>query len=243
MMRLQSKQTGLNSRADKARRLVIHKRLFMVLMASSLCLTASLSRADTRLQPRTLAAAHFRLTFPNTLRERDARRVLELLEGVRADLLRRSGNAGVSVPFPTIDLFLNESTGDFVGRTGQPWWAAAATNGHRIELQPLALLRRRAILESTLRHELAHILIEAASHERAPRWLAEGFAIYLAGEGPRLARQTSPANLTTAEIESLLAGAASPQQMQSAYAAAYREVNKIIQQQGEAGVWKRIVQR
>ena len=55
--------------------------------------------------------------------------------------------------------------------------------GLRIELQPAGILKRRGALITTLRHELAHVVIDAVSHNRAPRWLEEGFAIYLAGEG------------------------------------------------------------
>src|SRR6266508_6026330 len=47
--------------------------------------------------------------------------------------------------------------GEFVGRTGQPWWAAAASRDHRLELQPLRLLTQRAILATTVRHELVRV--------------------------------------------------------------------------------------
>ena len=89
----------------------------------------------------------------------------------------------MSLQFPALEIFVNDTTGNFVGRTGQPPWAAAATRDRRIELQPLQILKRKRILETTLRHELAHTAIDVVGRGRAPRWLAEGLAIYLAGEG------------------------------------------------------------
>src|SRR5205807_6734533 len=121
---------------------------------------------------------HFRVTYPASVDHRDAEQVLNTLESARADYLHRANAASVSISdIPILEIRLNESTGDFTARTGQPWWAAAATKGDRIELQPLALLKRRGVLVTTLRHELAHTVIDAVSHNRAPRWLEEGFAI------------------------------------------------------------------
>ena len=50
--------------------------------------------------------------------------------------------------------------------------------------------KRRGVLITTLRHELAHVLIDALSNNRAVRWLEEGFAIYLAGEGALISNTT-----------------------------------------------------
>ena len=135
-----------------------------------------------------ISSEHFRVTYPADVDRRDADQVLNTLESARSGYLARASAASISFEIPTLDIRMNESTGDFTSRTGQPWWAAAATNGNRIELQPLALLKRRGILYTTLRHELAHVVIDAVSHNRAPRWLEEGFAIYLAGEGRMIAR-------------------------------------------------------
>jgi len=42
--------------------------------------------------------------------------------------------------------------------------------------KPMAILKSRGVLDTTLRHELVHTLIDKLSHGRAPRWLAEGMA-------------------------------------------------------------------
>src|SRR5207253_1849014 len=159
-----------------------------------------------RTKPRliTISSEHFRVTYPSDVDHRDAGQVLVTLESARGDYLRRASSASIAVDIPLLDIRFNESTGDFTSRTGQPWWAAAATKGNRIELQPLPLLERRGVLWTTLRHELAHAVIDAVSHNRAPRWLAEGFAIYLAGEGRSFARYATKTKLTPSEIEKRL---------------------------------------
>jgi hypothetical protein len=187
----------------------------------------------------TLSSEHFRVTFSPSNDRRDIELILGLMDNVREDLLHRSAIGSVNV-FPIIRVNINETTGDFVGRTGQPWWAAAATRGDRIELQPLEVLKRRGSLHTTLRHELAHIFMDAISHGRAPRWLAEGFALHLAGEGKMISRYAGKERLMLAELESRLSQSGSADQMRQAYAAAYREVSGIVRSEGEAKVWRQL---
>ena len=181
------------------------------------------------------------MTYPANVDRQDADLVLRILENARADYLHRASAASISISeLRSLEIRINESTGDFTGRTGQPWWAAAATHGHRIELQPLGLLKRRGVLTTTLRHELAHAVIDTVSHDRAPRWLEEGFAIYLAGEGALISRYANRANLTIEQLEKSLERPSSEQEMRTLYAAAYRAVSSLIQSEGEAGVWRRL---
>jgi stage II sporulation protein D len=189
----------------------------------------------------TLSSEHFRLSYPARVSQRDAEHILQTLESTRADLLHRISAASVSVEqLPSLEIFINDSTGDFVGRTGQPWWAAAATRGKRIELQPIEVLRRRGVLETTLRHELVHPLIDEISHGRAPRWLAEGLALYLAGEGPMISRYTPRGGMRTENIEQMIIESKSADEMRAAYAAAYREITELIKKDGEASLWRRV---
>ncbi|MDX6614645.1 MAG: stage sporulation protein [Blastocatellia bacterium] len=183
----------------------------------------------------TLSSEHFRVTFSAGNDRRDIELLLGTMESVREDLLRRS--AAGPVAFPLIQVNINETTGDFVGRTGQPWWAAAATRGNRIEMQPLVVLKRRGTVRPILRHELAHAFMDAISHGRAPRWLAEGFALHLAGEGKMISRYAGKERLGLTELESRLAQPGSADAMRQAYAAAYREVSGIVRSEGEAKVW------
>src|SRR4029079_4423098 len=105
-------------------------------------------------QPRllTISSEHFRLSYPGEVDRREADRVLNTLESARNDFSRRAAAASISAYIPTLDIRLTESPGECTSRTGQPCWAAAATKGNRIELQPFGLLKRRGVLTTTLRH-------------------------------------------------------------------------------------------
>jgi stage II sporulation protein D len=188
-----------------------------------------------------LSSEHFRVSYPARVARREVESALRTLEAAHADLSRRLENASLG-GVPTVEVFIHETTGDFVGATGQPAWVAASTEGRRIELQPLDVLRRRGVLATTLRHEFVHAALEALGRGRAPRWLVEGLAVYAAGEGPQLARSAPRQKISPDELERMLARPGSPQEMRALYAAAYREVGELIRREGEASVWRRATQ-
>ena len=190
----------------------------------------------------TVSSEHFRLTYPSDVARREADQALNALESTRSDFLRRASAASISIGLPTLEIRFNESTGDFTSRTGQPWWAAAATKNNRIELQPLPLLKRRGVLITTLRHELAHVIIDAVSRDRAPRWLEEGFAIYLAGEGSLYSHYQKRGVMATEELERRLEHPRSQQEMRALYGQAYVNVSDLVRNEGETGVWKKLAQ-
>jgi stage II sporulation protein D len=63
--------------------------------------------------------------------------------------------------------------------TGEPGWVAASTLGNAVRLQPISTLQRTHALDSTLRHEFLHMLIESQAARDTPLWFREGLAIYL----------------------------------------------------------------
>jgi stage II sporulation protein D len=199
--------------------------------------------ADDRARA-TLSSAHFRVTYP-VARGQASRRAVEsalrALEDARRDLARRLDAASLPLPaLPVLDVNVRETTADFVAATGQPAWVAATTRGGRVETQPLDVLERRGVLVPTLRHELAHAVIEKISRGRAPLWLAEGLAAHFAGEGALLSRHAPREKISPDELERRLAQRGDAASMRALYAAAYAEVRALVSSEGESQIWRRV---
>jgi stage II sporulation protein D len=122
--------------------------------------------------------------------------------------------------FPTLDTYRDA--------TGQPGWIAAYTRGHVISLQPAAMLKAKSILESTLRHELTHLLVEARAHKDTPLWFREGLVLYLADPEQNF----TPVIMTEREMEAALEHPGSQESLRRAYAAARTRVAQLVQQNG-----------
>src|SRR5215510_9368833 len=133
---------------------------------------------------RNLSSERFQIDYPRGVQLSKVESVLRILEGAHLGLTRRLTSASLRVaensPFKIV---VHATTADFIAATGQPGWAAGATHGRRMDLQPLNVLERRGILIKTLQHELTHAFIECLGEGRTPRWLSEGMAIHIAGEG------------------------------------------------------------
>ncbi len=117
------------------------------------------------------AVGGIRLVLPPGA-ESEAVALLDLARRTRAEVAARAGIADPAAMtitvHPTVEAF---------GRaTGQPWWGAASTVGTDIDVLPLAELRRRGTLESTLRQEVAHVVLDGALRAR-PAWVRTGAAI------------------------------------------------------------------
>lgn len=69
------------------------------------------------------------------------------------------------------------TTEQFYDITQAPSWTGGVYDG-RIKLPVQGLIERDPVLDRTLRHEFAHVLITTLSHNRAPVWLSEGAAIW-----------------------------------------------------------------
>jgi hypothetical protein len=186
-----------------------------------------------------LGSEHFRVSYPAGAARGEVEALLRTLEAAYADVAVRLERAGVGARVPLTEVVVYETTGEFVGATGRPAWVAAVTEGRRISLQPLAVLRRRGVLTTTPRHEFVHVALGAAGAGRAPLWLVEGLAAYVAGEGPSLSSSMPRPRLSVEEIERRLAGTNSQQEMRALYAAAYAEGSALVRREGESAVWRR----
>jgi stage II sporulation protein D len=126
--------------------------------------------------------------------------------------------------YPTLEAYRNT--------TGQPGWIAAYTRGHIMSLQPLATLKEKGILESTLRHELIHLLVELHAHAGTPLWFREGLVLYLADPEKKF----QPVTMPEREIEAALEHPASREELQRAYVAARMRVAQMVQHNGRGAV-------
>jgi SpoIID/LytB domain protein len=108
-------------------------------------------------------------------------------EGERAAIVKQALQARddlsqtLGVPAPRITLRFHPTTDDYERATGQAWFTSGAVVNNELHLLPLAVLRDRGVLDRTIRHELVHVMTDAALGKR-PAWVREGAAIYFAGE-------------------------------------------------------------
>jgi SpoIID/LytB domain protein len=83
------------------------------------------------------------------------------------------------VTIPPLRVTVHPTVDSFGRATGQPWWVSGATSASTIDLLPLTVLRQQGQLERTVRHEVAHALLDAALAKK-PMWVREGAAAYFA---------------------------------------------------------------
>lgn len=127
--------------------------------------------------------------------------------------------------YPTLDAYRNS--------TGQPGWVAASTRARTIRLQPLKELEKRGILESTLRHEVLHVLVEARAATKTPLWFREGIVLVLSNENMQ---GSATPEMTDGQIEAVLRQPTNRQEVQKAYAAAASRVSALMRQYGKEAV-------
>ena len=126
--------------------------------------------------------------------------------------------------YPTLDTYRDS--------TGQPGWIAAFTRAQTIRLQPLAVLEKKSVFESTLRHELTHLLIEVRARAGTPVWFREGLVLYFAETNQKF----QPIQMSAPDLEKAFAHPDDRQQLEKAYAAARTRVAQMIQQNGKETV-------
>lgn len=115
--------------------------------------------------------------------------------------------------------------------TGEPGWVAASTLGNVIRLQPIRTLQQTHSLDSTLRHEFLHMLIESHSRADAPLWLREGLAVYLSNPDTAKAR-----NVDTVALEERLHSLRNEEKMRAAYRECAAAAAYAVEKNGLAAV-------
>jgi len=123
----------------------------------------------------------------------------------------------------------------FRDATGEPGWVAASTRGHTIRLQPTDVLRDAATLESTLRHELLHLLLEEHTKAGTALWFREGLVLYFAQPNADPNRGISFGR-DPGTLDKTLRSPASEQELRDAYAEAQARVARLVAQSGRETV-------
>ncbi len=124
--------------------------------------------------------------------------------------------------YPTVAAFRNS--------TGEPGWVAASTRGRTIQMQPSDVLREAGTLESTIRHELLHMLIDSYALPGTPLWFREGLVLYLTA--PNSSKQSE--NVDDLQgLEKALRAPASEEELRHAYAGARARVAQLARQHGK----------
>jgi len=160
-----------------------------------------------------------------TTRPDDDRAVL-----ATAEHLTRTLSARVNWPMPAgVALRVYPDLDTYRNSTGEPGWVAAHTDGKRIDLQPASVLRSRNALESTLSHELLHVLIESRAAPNLPVWFREGLVGFLEGEA-----KSAPAREKPSDAD--LRQTADPDKAHRAYRIAAGAVAALVQTYGESAV-------
>jgi len=101
---------------------------------------------------------------------------------IRAARDQIAARTGAAVP-SSIRVTVHPTVESFGRATGQPWWVSGATDGSNIDVLPLSILRQQGQIERTIRHEIAHVVIDGALNKR-PLWVREGAAFYFAAPAP-----------------------------------------------------------
>ncbi len=94
--------------------------------------------------------------------------------------------AVLSVPAaPRLSVRFHPTIDAYEMATDQPWFTLGAVAGAELHFVPLTVLRERGVLERTIRHQIVHVLADAAFAGRS-MWVREGAAIHFSegGNGP-----------------------------------------------------------
>jgi len=153
----------------------------------------------------------------------DAATLLPLAERALHDAIERTGWDIKTRPqvkvYPTIFIYRDA--------TGEPGWVAASTRGSIVRLQPITTLQRTHSLDSTLRHEFLHMLIESQARPDTPLWSREGLAIYLTNPAAAI-----PRTVDVVALEKRLHSLRTEEEMRTAYGDCAAAVADAVQKNG-----------
>jgi SpoIID/LytB domain protein len=104
--------------------------------------------------------------------------VMQMVRRARDEIVAKTGAKAPAA----IRVTVHPNVESFGRATGQPWWVSGSTDQSAIDLLPLTVLQQRGQFERTIRHEVAHVLIDSTLSNR-PMWVREGAALYFSNPG------------------------------------------------------------
>lgn len=196
-----------------------------------------LAKQPTAAQWQKRSSEHFELA--SVAPEQDEA-ILPLAEKLLAE---EEKNVGGDVSF-RVQLKVFATMDAYRDQTGQPGWVAASTRGRTIRLQPLATLKSKRVLESTLQHELLHLLIEERARAGTPIWFREGLVLYLsaapgdgaAGSASTGATREAGTPMSIDQMETILEHSQKRDELEKAYAAARSRIAALVREHGKEAV-------
>jgi len=186
-------------------------------------------------QIRSISENNVTIRFHDESVVREAQAVLDFVVAHRRDLSQKFPIARRT----QIEIIIPASTSEFCQLTAAPWWQSSIYRDGAIYLQPVRILRERGILETTLRHELVHRLIDVTTHGNCPRWLTEALAIYHSGEIAHLrpVRQQQDGDcLKWACLDERLESTNTREDLERLYYQLYRLARYLMESYGEAQI-------
>jgi hypothetical protein len=122
--------------------------------------------------------------------------------------------------------------------TGLEWWRYSEIKGDSLTFAPVYILYKRGISYLAVPHEYYQWAVQKITRGGAPRWLEEGIASYLCGEGDLVLNQLrefseSDLSMTPEKIEEVLQGEEDRRESRIAYYHSFRMVEELIKRYGE----------
>jgi stage II sporulation protein D len=161
------------------------------------------------------------------------RTYLPEIERARAEASQRSG-LNAAGRFTVRSFAITQA---FRDATLEPGWVAGFAQGDWIATQPLRALAARHMLNSTLRHEFLHALIEQQASPGAPLWLREGLAEVWGGSGPgENSQRNQPTAIQFSEIDKALSRPENEAESEAAHRASGWYTAQLLDRYGRAQV-------
>ncbi|MBP2681074.1 MAG: Peptidase superfamily [Candidatus Krumholzibacteriota bacterium] len=122
--------------------------------------------------------------------------------------------------------------------TGRDWWYYSDIKGDTATFVPVYTLYKRGISPIAVPHEYYQWAVRKFTRHGAPRWLEEGIASRLSGEGPLLLDQLNEfgeenLSMSPERIDEVLQGEEDRRDTRIAYYHSYRMVERIAEKYGE----------